>query len=233
MMVYSYCMFQDEGVYEYIDEDTTSVDRQTLLNTPDVVLSANQNDTIHSAAIRQLGRVCDASRAVTLRGGSAGSSTDVFVDGDALLETSTDTPKPSDANEEEGEPEDEADHTNPFMKLLARIGPVKKRKAADGPTTQVPKEAKNNKRHREEKFRKRRAAPDEKPQPTEPVTPTPPTVPKEDQELLESYMAQLEDLQKLDASSSADTSFNPWAKTRQSKLNELKSGQCACVCVIY
>ena len=64
---------QDIGVYEYVDETATSVERTTLLSTPETILSADQTTTIHTAALKQFGK-SDNTDCVTLSAPSHASS---------------------------------------------------------------------------------------------------------------------------------------------------------------
>lgn len=225
---------QDEGIYTYIDEDITSVDRTTQLNTPDVVLSANQNDTIHAAATRQLNKAYEISRAVTVRGSSSkGSCSEAFVDADVLMEQTPDGSGSGEQNCEVVEEEENLEQDQPFLKLFSRLGSAKRKGASQSGTDSKPnsKPTSNTKNIKSNRGGGGGTAPKRaNPDPPGPSIPAAPEnqqgdVSQEDQELIESYRQQMEELEKLDAPSSADTAFNQWAKARQSKLSELKSGR--------
>ena len=69
---------EDIGIYEYVDQSTTSVSRTTMLSDPDLILSRDQNAVIFAAAARQMPSARDDSYVVLPRRQQQSSSSSCF-----------------------------------------------------------------------------------------------------------------------------------------------------------
>lgn len=212
-------------------------DRTTIVSS-DTILSADQNDRVHAAATKAMGKMGDDSTALIM---SSSSKTMTPADGDVDAETAPATGQPSD--------DDDESHLldpSPFLKIFGRL----KGQSASVSKRAVPKS-------------NAKVTPAEKRPKTQTTTPTPTTtttsaggekggrnrkrnapeqeddgekgsdifgvkapVPAgtDDSELISSYQTQLDALQQLDVEGSSDQVFGPWCKSRLAKLGELKTG---------
>lgn len=227
------CLVQDEGVYEYINESSTQCDRTNVL-TSSTVLSADQNDRIHTAAMKNLGKMGgDDSNAVVISGASssrfgaaAAASSDVDV-----AEGRT-----GDLGSDEEEEDSHMLDPSPFSKLFSRMKGAcgnQQQKRPSGKAIAQPKGEPNKKKSRNTggggggagRNRKRSqegASVADGGEDFGLKAPVP--TGDEDSTLVASYQSQLDQLQQLDADGSADGTFLPWCRSRMSKLTELKQG---------
>lgn len=224
---------KDDGVYTYIDNNIAKVSRSTLMNDPDLTLSADQNDAIHGVALKSLQQsrfACDASAAVTVQSRSASSSSHALpsMDPEECEEADNDAME----DDDEGDDETMMD-AQPFLQgLFSRMARPegKKRSAAAGQTPMQP-------------AKKAKAAPKPKVRVSRKVPVTGDSAPeapgdcfglerldltsdqgKEDAALIESYINQFKKLKHLDAPGCDDQAFGPWSKTRLAKLSDLRNG---------
>ena len=240
---------QDEGVYQYINEESTAVKRYTQLSS-DVVLSATQNDEIHSGALKTIQAskfTHDSDKAVTLHGTSSSSSGARLSAADAL-DTADQQMEGEEMSSDDEDDECAVLDPQPLAGLFSRLakgdkkraavssdGPAKRPKTAVGnvPTSAVTAGVPNPKAKAKAKGKSTRNRSGEAdggngnaPGELDDLLEVEPKgdFASEDAALLSSYVAQTKDLMKLDVSKSDDQTFTPWFKDRTAKLNELKGG---------
>ena len=224
---------QDEGVYTYIDQSAAKVLRTTRMNNPDVVLSAEQNDVIHSVALKQIAGsrfAADAGKATTVNTtpvatGSSGDTFAAHASGHAAA---------SAADDEDEDMEDEDDtclDPQPFASLFGRMArPDAKERAAptssNAPATAAAKKAKTTQQQRKAKTAKGDVEMDEAPGDLFGLGRLDLTSDqgKEDSALVEGYIKQYKKLKALDAAGMDDQTFGPWSRSRIQKLQELRAG---------
>ena len=57
---------QDEGCYEYIDETFNETERSSVLANSETILSEDQTDRVHSAAMKAMGKMADDTNAIRM-----------------------------------------------------------------------------------------------------------------------------------------------------------------------
>ena len=190
-------------------------------------MSADQTASVHSAALKHLNNVADVSNCVKITGGGVGGGDGSLCD-------------PTVDEVEEGEEDDDDEpewmtNPQPFANLFQRMKATK-RTFEDPKPSMAIKSARNTKSTKGSgskggtggpKRKREDAAEDDDPEPFRAPAPVP--AGQEDRLLVESYEKQLNDLSDLDPPSADDNGFVPWAKSRVSKLGELKSGAWALV----
>eukprot|EP00438_Fugacium_kawagutii_P001630 Skav211748 [mRNA] locus=scaffold1548:487216:491398:- [translate_table: standard] len=218
---------RDEGVFEYVDENYTEVTRSNIL-TSDTILSNDQNDRVHAAALKTMNKFGDDTNAITVSNPFRRSSV-------TIEEVPDDAEAVETAGGEPAAPEDEEDDSHlldpsPFARIFGRI------KAANTNAPSVPKRAApksapepSSKRAKPPagsggRNRKRTAADggEEGEELFGARAPVPSSA--DDSAVIAGYQRQLDELQKLNCEDSADPAFGPWCKARLSKLGELKEG---------
>lgn len=211
----------DIGVYEYVDECATSLDRTTQLSTPDTTLSADQTNVIHEAALKQMAK--PATECVTL--------TSVAESVKDHKNTKAESGETKVDGEEEAEDDDNEDDGpvftgQPFASLFLRMkGSDKKRTASQAGVEKI-KENKLPKKPKGGNAKKRKSGeePEAPPSPSGFRRPAPIPSNDEDKSLIASYEKQLQGHSELNPPSADDNAFVPWAKTRLADLQGLKSG---------
>lgn len=129
-MCLHYAVEQDEGVYEYVNEDTMAVDRATTMNDTEVTVAADQTDVVHQAVLGQFNRASSSGVAAKVSGTSlrCGSVQAADVAGDEKGETDSQNP---DSDEEEShlllDPQ-------PFAGIMGRLGLLGGRAPSATPT---------------------------------------------------------------------------------------------------
>lgn len=236
---------KDEGIYEYIDEQSVGVRRSSRLNNPDVALSGFQNDMIQQTAVKEVMASKFASEsekacAVSApRVGFAGSGFGADLAGQEPGAVGAGVCEEREEDEdEEMEEQERLLNPQPFGALFERLSrPEKKRTApssAKEPATTATTSSANKKQRRNQDAatasngaNKRRnlgvqggdgADKSNRGERGGVGAGT------EDETILTSYITQFKELQSLDAPRSDDQSFAAWYKNRAQKLNELKSG---------
>ena len=245
----SQASWQDVGVWSYIDDNVNRVARVTTLNQSDLQLSADQNDVIHQAALKQMkttGFVTDKSQAVSVKqsasgamgSGDAGSS----VGWSLSTREAGAGEQPNGADEEEAQDAQDEDDLDPqpfgglFSRLAGSSAAAKKRAGPGGgaadkgdkggkkrttstPTTTTPSATLGS--SKAPKRNKQGHGVDSE-QTTKVRRVDTHGHGDEDASILDSYNVQLACLRKLDVGEEDD--FGAWAKDKTKKLTDLKCG---------
>lgn len=230
-------MHQDEGCYEYIDESYATTDRATIVSS-DTILSADQNDRVHAAATKAMGKMGDDSSALIMSTSSTGVAP---ADGDA--DEAPGAPATGQASDDEDE--SHLLDPSPFLKIFGRLkgqsaSAIKRTAPKSNPkTTPAEKKARTSsttgpgggggdKVGRNRKRSSTAEQEDEIPSSEKGGdfigVKAPVPAGSDDSELISSYQTQLDALQQLDVEGSSDQVFGPWCKSRLAKLAELKAG---------
>ena len=239
--------FQDEGCYEYIDETFNETERSSILANSETILSEDQTDRVHIAAMKAMGKMADDTNAIRM------SSSALFSSAAA---SSTDAEQQADNNIQAVDGDSDDDHLldpNPFAKVFGRLRggampaagkrPMPKVTAgrAENPKDKKPKTTStavgeplasgggSGGRNRNSKKRGAEGGDDGDGQ-SDFGAKAPVPSGADDSELIDSYQSQLDQLQALDAEGSSDQVFVPWCKNRTAKLQELKQGSAWCDC---
>ena len=237
------CRYQDEGVFEYIDDTFTGIERTTELASQ-TALSEKQTDRVHTAALKSMGKMGDDTGAIKVSKpvkGAAGQ--DGMDDNEGVEAVNTG----EDSEDDEDHLLDPAPWARIFGRMRAAAAPSvskrpapkasargnesgngngKKSKAVVGGSCAAvsssaaakPAAGRNRKRAVAE------GADDEAEGPDGFGAKAPVPSGVDDQELITSYQGQVDALQHMDATDSSDTSFLPWCEQRITKLGELKQG---------
>ncbi|CAJ1423574.1 unnamed protein product [Effrenium voratum] len=229
---------EDDGLYTYINEQSMDVSRTTLINDPDTTISADQNDRVHQAALRQISRPGD--NAVRLSG-ARGQNDLASHHGQVDLSVA----HGNDDVEMEDEGDDDDDYAlnpQPFARLFQRMGlsNPKKRAAGNanngsGPTSVPVKRAKAD---QGDGGRQPASSAPARNKAGKTKTAKPPDAPAnsdgdkkdeamthDDNLLIDSYEGQFSKLKLFNNVGSDDASFGVWAKARMTSLSDLKGIQ--------
>ena len=227
-------------MFQYIDETATSCTRSTRLNEPDVVLSADQNDSIQSSALKQIQGsrfAVDGNKIEKVTQSLASSSSGAMGAAAPVPAEAAGEGDAEEAEDDEDDYEAASLDPQPFQSLFSRLArPDAKKRAAPGPTSSAPaKKAKQAKpSHPSAPVQRNKARKVGKV--GEPAYEAPGDLfgverldltsdqGKEDATIIESYINQFKQLKHLDAPGSDDQTFGPWSRTRIAKLQELKTG---------
>ena len=238
---------QDEGCYEYIDETFNETERSSVLANSETILSEDQTDRVHSAAMKAMGKMADDTNAIRMSSSAFVSSASASQGGEQQQD--------QDIQEVDGDSdEDHLLDPNPFAKVFGRLRggatPAPAKRALPKQASGRPEQKQENKKARtttpavgetrvqpgqaaRNRKEKRRADGDDGELQSDFGAKAPVPSGTDDSELIDSYQSQLDKLQALDAEGSADQVFVPWCKHRTTKLQELKQGSawrdCACV----
>ena len=213
--------WQDVGIFGYINEQTTEVDRVTQMNDPEVTLSADQTDIIHNSVLRQMKRSGKDENSAVLMTGSRRHSDGVDAAHPASSAQGGCAPAhPADPNSDNQSDDDTFMlDPQPFAKLMCRLGSSRgppAKKGRTGPPCPKPVASRN-------KGAKRKSEPALDPQPQPQPDPCDARS-GEDEQLVESYNSQLNTLKVFDPPSSDDSAFPTWARARIQKITEVRVG---------
>lgn len=221
---------KDDGVYEYLDEQSMTVSRSTRLNNPDATLAPEQNDTIHGVALKQLQSsrfAVDAEKALMAPSSSSHSG------GDGYCPPNEDE-HPMSHQDGDGDNEDDDDMDDldpqPFSMLFQRLAkPDSKKRAvqqSSNPSAASKRQRMTGAGPNTTSRRNRTTTPrgDDGIPEVEPYIDDSTDQGREDASLIQSYILQFRSLKHLDCAGSDDQSFAPWIRTRSQKLQDLKTG---------
>ena len=220
---------QDEGVFEYLDETATEVVRSNILSS-ETILSDDQNDRLHAATLKtSMSKFGDDTNAIQVSSSALRSSGSRDVPATEITE---DEDAAADGADEDGDGESHLLDPSPFARLFGRIksasvSAVPKRAAPKAAAEPASKKAKNVATAAPSApsgagRNKKRGAAEESDGSFGAKAPVPDA--QDDSDIVASYQAQVDDLQKLNADGSADPKFIPWCKVRLADLAELKQG---------